>query len=523
MPSASDINPDPMQRRRTVLILGDQLSPTNAAVQSAVKGRDRLLYIESRRTFGKLPYHRHRLMLILSAMRHDAEERRAEGWDVGYHALGDSPDTASVLERDCHEHPTTGVLLAEPNSHNERASVPSLSAKLPVPLSIIPTTQFLCGGDDFLEFSKGKKRLLMENFYRDMRKKTGILIEENGEPTGGSWNYDPENRGTVADWKKAGSPRPDALPRPIPDEITLGVARDLKIHFPDAPGSAEDFALPVTRRESLAWLDHFVENRLENFGRWQDLMLGGEPDMFHSIVSPMLNVGLLSPLECALRAERAFREGKVPLPATEGFIRQIIGWREFVNGVYWLKIPAYAGVNALSADRPLPSFFRTGDTGMNCLAEVLGETLRGGFNHHIQRLMVLGNFLLLTGVRPHEALRWFNSMYIDAHDWVMAANVLGMALHADGGFMATKPYAAGGAYIAKMSDYCSGCRYSPAVKSGPNACPFTLLYWNFFNTHQERFAMNPRTAMPVRSWRKRPEAERHEIVNEAKAFLDSLD
>jgi len=206
----------------------------------------------------------------------------------------------------------------------------------------------------------------------------------------------------------------------------------------------------------------------------------------------------------------------------EGFIRQIIGWREFVNGVYWLKMPEYAGVNALGAERPLPPFFYDGKTEMNCLRQTLGEVLKGGFNHHIQRLMILGNFLLLAGVNPQEALRWFNEMYVDAHDWVMAANLLGMALHADGGFMATKPYAAGGSYIHKMSNYCGGCSYSPEIKSGPGACPFNLLYWNFYETHRERFANNPRTAMMVRSWMKRPESERSIIITQAKAFLESL-
>jgi deoxyribodipyrimidine photolyase-related protein len=236
----------------------------------------------------------------------------------------------------------------------------------------------------------------------------------------------------------------------------------------------------------------------------------------------MLNIGLLDPLECAKAAESAYRKGKVPLPATEGFIRQIIGWREFVNGVYWLKMPAYGELNALEAEQPLPAFFYDGNTDLNCLHQTLKEVLKGGFNHHIQRLMILGNFLLLARVNPQEALRWFNEMYIDAHDWVMAANLVGMALHADGGFMATKPYAAGGSYISKMSNYCGACAYSPEIKTGPGACPFNLLYWNFYDVHQDRFASNPRAAMPVRSWRKRSISERDLIVTEARSFLRSL-
>jgi deoxyribodipyrimidine photolyase-related protein len=505
----------------TVWILGDQLSIRNSALESARKGRDRLLFIESRSTFGKLPYHRHRLLLILSAMRHFAEERRAEGWEVEYHTLADAADMESVLRQHCADNKPSAILLSEPNNHDERRAVGALASALPIKL--IPTTQFLCSRAEFEEFAGGKKRLLMENFYREMRRRTGLLIEADGSPTGGSWNYDAENRATLRDWKKAGSPVPGILPRPTPDRITRDVAADLERFFPKAIGKAEEFALPVTRGDALAWMDHFVSKRLTDFGTWQDLMIGGEADMFHSILSPMLNIGLLDPLECSKAAEQAYRRGNAPLHAVEGFIRQIIGWREFVNGVYWLKMPEYASVNGLGASHPLPRFFWDAKTDLNCLRQVLGETLHSGFNHHIQRLMILGNFLLLAGVTPQEALRWFNSLYVDAHDWVMAANLLGMALHADGGFMATKPYAGAAAYIGKMSNYCDGCRYDPDLKSGPGACPFNLLYWNFYDTHADRFANNPRTAMPVRSWRKRPEADQRKIVSEARAFLDSLD
>ena len=510
------------ERGRTVWILADQLSLTNAALLSARKGVDGLLFIESRQTFGKLPYHRHRLMLMLSAMRHFAAERADEGWKVEYHKLADTPEMHSALLRHCETCAPSEILITQPNNYDERLALGSLLKKLECPLHIIPTTQFLCSEEDFTELAQGKKRLLMENFYREMRRRTGLLMESDGKPTGGEWNYDSENRATLRDWKKAGSPLPEPLPRPKQDAITREVGRDLETYFPKPPGQVDDFALPVTREESLAWFKHFIEKRLLQFGTWQDLMVQGEPDMFHSIISPMLNIGLLDPLECAKAAESAYLNSRAPLHAVEGFIRQIIGWREFVNGVYWLKMPGYQEVNGLEAERPLPSFFYDGKTDLNCLHETLKEVLKGGFNHHIQRLMILGNFLLLAGVKPREALRWFNEMYIDAHDWVMAANLLGMALHADGGFMATKPYAAGGAYIHKMSNYCEGCAYSPDIKSGAGACPFNLLYWNFYEIHRERFANNPRTAMMVRSWMKRSAEERAAIVTQSKAFLESL-
>lgn len=512
--------------QRTVWILADQLSLNNAALLTAKKEQDILLFIESRQTFSKLPYHRHRLILHLSAMRHFAAEREAEGWMVEYHTLPDAPDMRSVLTQHCSKRKPLEILVTEPNNFDERQALNSLNESLESPLRIIPSRQFLCSQEDFSELAQGKKRLLMENFYREMRRRTGLLMESDGKPSGGDWNYDAENRATIRDWKKAGSPLPEtisgSLPRPKQDDITRAVAADLETYFPKAPGNAADFALPVTRQESLTWLSDFIAKRLSNFGTWQDLMVQGEPDMFHSIISPMLNIGLLEPLECAKAAESAYKKGVAPLHAVEGFIRQIIGWREFVNGVYWLKMPEYEEVNGLEAKLPLPAFFYDAKTDLNCLHQTLNEVLKGGFNHHIQRLMILGNFLLLAGVKPQEALRWFNEMYIDAHDWVMAANLLGMALHADGGFMATKPYAAGGAYIHKMSNYCEGCAYSPDIKSGPGACPFNLLYWNFYETHRERFANNPRTAMMVRSWMKRSEKDRATIINQSKAFLDSL-
>jgi deoxyribodipyrimidine photolyase-related protein len=235
-----------------------------------------------------------------------------------------------------------------------------------------------------------------------------------------------------------------------------------------------------------------------------------------------VNLGLLLPMECVAAAVAAYRAGEAPLAAVEGFVRQIVGWREFINGVYWLRMPDYVELNALGAERELPEFFYTGETDLNCLRETITQVVETGYNHHIQRLMILGNFLLLAGVRPREALRWFTEMYVDAHEWVMAANVIGMALHADGGFMASKPYAGAGSYISKMSNYCAGCRFDPKKKDGEGACPFNLLYWNFYDEHQERFVKNPRTAMMVRGWQKRPEATRAKIVREARAFLEAM-
>jgi deoxyribodipyrimidine photolyase-related protein len=304
--------------------------------------------------------------------------------------------------------------------------------------------------------------------------------------------------------------------------ILAEVISEVNRWFPDDVGRAEDCWLPTTRDEALEALRQFVEKRLPLFGDYQDLMLQDSQTMFHSLIAAPLNLGLLLPMECVAAAERAYKSGHAPLAAVEGFVRQIIGWREFVNGVYWLKMPDYLQSNGLGATRNLPAFFYSGETDMNCLRCVIHEVRDTAYNHHIQRLMILGNFLLLAGISPQEAHDWFLEMYIDAHEWVMAANVLGMALHADGGFMATKPYAGSAAYISKMGNYCSGCNFDPNKKSGPSACPFNLLYWDFYNRHADRFASNPRTSMMVSAWRKRPEAERETIRREAAKFLAGL-
>ncbi|MFM8888032.1 MAG: cryptochrome/photolyase family protein, partial [Chthoniobacterales bacterium] len=368
---------------------------------------------------------------------------------------------------------------------------------------------------------KGKKSLLMETHYRRVRQEFGFLMQPDGQPVDGRWNFDEENRKTFRDWIKAGRPRAD-IPPVKPDQITREVIALVEKHFPKNPGRVADFWLPVDRAGALRWLDDFIATRLAGFGPWEDLMVEDERLLFHSVISPTINLGLLTPRECIERAIAAYKKGKAPLASVEGFVRQIAGWREFINGVYWLKMPEYAEVNGLGAERPLPEFFYTGETDLNCLRQTIGQVRATGFNHHIQRLMVLGNFLLLAGVKPQEALRWFLEMYVDAHDWVMAANVLGMVLHADGGFMATKPYAAGSGYISRMSNYCAGCRFKPEMKTGPEACPFNYLYWDFYARHEARFARNPRVGMALKTLQKKTPTERKAIADSARDFLQRI-
>ena len=507
--------------KNTLLILGDQLTLENTALDAGEIGRDRVLLIEARDSG---PAHKIKRVFHLAALRAFAEELRGHGWEVEHHRIGDTPAFREALLGHLQKNHPSALIAMEPNNWSQLQVLEEVTAETGIPLRLTPTCQFVSPRADFLKSAQGKKRLLMESHYRRMRQNLGILMLSDGEPEGGAWNYDSENRKTVRDWKKDGAPKP---PRPLTsqrpqDPIVLEAIAEVNRWFPNDPGRAEDFWLPHTREGALELLEEFVEKRLALFGNYQDLMLLDSPTMFHSIIAAPLNLGLLLPMECVDAAIRAYRDGHAPIAAVEGFVRQIIGWREFVNGVYWLKMPDYLASNSLQATRPLPDFFYSGDTSMNCLRSVIGEVRGTAYNHHIQRLMILGNFLLLAGIDPQQSHDWFLEMYIDAHEWVMAANVLGMALHADGGFMATKPYAASAAYISKMSNYCTGCTYDPAKKSGSGACPFNLLYWDFYDRHADRFASNPRTSMMVNSWKKRPEPEREKIKTEARQFLEKL-
>jgi len=504
---------------RTIWILNDQLGPDNAARAAAQRGEDVLFFVESDRALRKLAYHQQRLVLLLSSQRHAAAEARGAGWEVDYHGWEPQASWDSALAAHMKRHRPERIFVTQPNNYDEQEALDKLTKKYP--LEVLPTRQFLVPRADFATWAKGKKSLVMESHYRRVRQEFGFLMEPDGQPAGGRWNFDEENRGTFREWVKAGRPMV-GVRKEEPDQITQEVTEMVARHFADHPGVAAEFWLPVDRAGALRWLDDFVTQRLGGFGPWEDLMVQGEQLLFHSVLSPVLNLGLLTPRECIESALEAYREGRAPLNSVEGFVRQIAGWREFVNGVYWLKMPAYTEVNGLGAKRALPDFFYSGETEMNCLRQTIGQVRATGFNHHIQRLMVLGNFLLLAGVRPQEALRWYLEMYVDAHDWVMAANVLGMVLHADGGFMATKPYAAGSGYIARMSNYCEGCRYQTAIKTGPQACPFNYLYWNFYAQHEARFARNPRVGMALKTLAKKSPDERQAIAESAQAFFEAL-
>ncbi len=507
---------------KTVWILGDQLTLENAALAGCDPRDTCVLMIESVARGRQRRYHQQKLVLVFSAMRHFAAGLVQAGWRVDYHRLESTPSFLDGLSRHVGLVKPSHIRILEPNDWTMQEALPQMATEIGTPIELVPNNLFLLGRDEFRVWAGGSRRILMEHHYRRVRQRFDILMNPDGTPIGGEWNLDAENRKTVSEWRRAGCPRPVAITPEIPDSVTSEVIRLVAERFDDHPGKAEKFWLPTTRRGALQWLERFVAERLPGFGPYEDLMLEGEPMLFHSVLTPMLNLGLLRPLECVRSVVAAYESGRIPLGSAEGFVRQIMGWREFVHGVYWLKGPQYVELNGLNAQRPLPGWFYTGETPMNCMRACLRQVIDSGYNHHIQRLMILGNFLLLSGVNPKQALGWFSEMYLDAHDWVMAANVIGMALHADGGFMATKPYAAAAAYVNRMSDYCSGCRYKAGVRTGPDACPFNLLYWDFFARNEKRFAANPRVSMAVQTWRKRPEGEKALVRREALEFLDGM-
>ncbi len=470
-----------MAPARTVWVLGDQLNRGIASLGDADPAETRVLMVTAAAKRASKRFHRQRLHLVAGAMSAFAGELRAEGFEVDERA---APTFAEGLAAHRRDHSPEAVSAMEPMSWDGRRMLEGLGVDL------VRSNQFLCHYEDFATWADGRghRRLRMEDFYREQRRRHGYLMDGD-DPVGGRWNLDADNR----------EPPPRdgrAWPRPVRsrDDDESG---DPPLP-PRAFGAPPDGTWALTRRGALARLRAFIADGLPRFGTHQDAMLDGEWHLAHSLLSPYMNLGMLHPREVADAAEAAYRAGDVPLASAEGFIRQVIGWREYVWGVYWREAPRLRRADALGADRPLPPLFTGAGTGMRCVASALDGVEEHAYAHHIQRLMVLGNLALLSGVRPPEMVDWMWGAFIDGAEWVMLPNVVGMALHADGGRMMTKPYAAGGAYIDRMSDHCGGCRFDPKRRTGEDACPFTTLYWDFLARHEERFAKNPRIARQVR-------------------------
>ncbi len=468
--------------------------------------------------------HKQRIAVFLAAMRHFRDSQRALGRTVHYTELSDPENTGQLstqLAAFLKAQRPAAILCVEPGEHRVRAGLEKVCRSAGIPLEIREDRHFLSTPADFAKHAAGRKELRMEFFYREMRQRHRILLDARSKPEGGAWNFDKDNR------KAFGKDGP-CLPAPRrfpPDSLTRAVLAEVARHFPDHPGSLDSFAWPVTPAQAREALDDFIAHRLRTFGDQQDAMWTGEPFLSHSLLSVALNLKLLDPREVIAAAETAYREGRAPLAAVEGFIRQILGWREYVRGVYWLLMPEYLERNALGAGQPLPAFFWTGDTALTCLREALGQTLKHGYAHHIQRLMVTGLYTLLLGVRPQAVHEWYLAVYVDAVEWVELPNTLGMSQYADGGVMASKPYVASGKYIDRMSNYCASCPRNPAHATGPDACPFTTLYWDFLLRHRDQLSGNHRMTMQLKNLDRLSLEERERIqaqaglVRENPAFL----
>ncbi|MHC5115286.1 MAG: cryptochrome/photolyase family protein [Planctomycetota bacterium] len=506
--------------RNLVVVFGDQLDRHAAAFDGFDTARDAVLMMEVAGESTDVPSHRQRTVLFLAAMRHFAIELASRDHRVQYVRLDDASNAggfADVLAHQVERLRPDGLVCTHPGAWRVLHMVQECGAAHRLEVEIRPDRHFFVTPEDFSAWARGRRSLVMEHFYRRQRRHLGILVDEAGQPEGGTWNYDAENR---ASFRRAPEIRPPYRARP--DAITREVIQLVERRLPDLPGRLDTFAWPVTRSQARRALGDFIEHRLAEFGRYEDAMWTDERTVYHGRLSAALNLKLLSPRECVDAALRAYRAGTAPLNSVEGFVRQLIGWREFIRGVYWHEGPDYANRNALEHDGRLPDFYWTGETDMTCLRQSIGQVLDEGYGHHIQRLMITGNFALIAGVHPRAVADWYLGMYTDAVDWVTLPNTLGMAMHADGGVVGTKPYAASGKYVKRMSNYCDRCRYDVNRRTGDDACPFNTLYWDFLIRHRERLRGNHRMAMILENVDRLTRAQRVEITVSATAVRARL-
>lgn len=500
-------------------IFADQLSLELPPLSISDKEDSVIIMMEVRGEAQTVPHHRKKLIFLFSAMRHFAEALRADGWTVEYVTLTDEGNTGTFtneLARAIERHSPQQIRLCEPSEYRVLEEVEGWEDTLGVAVTLMADTRFIASKDEFASWANGRKQYRMEYFYRDMRRKTGLLMDGD-DPEGGQWNYDKENR------KPAKSDLFMPTPKRFePDDITQEVVKMVEAEFPTRYGETGDFFYAVTREGALESLEYFVKEALARFGDYQDAMLTGEPFLYHSLLSLYLNAGLLGPLEICRAVENAYKNGNAPLNAAEGYIRQIIGWREYVRGIYWHFMPEYLERNALKATRDLPDFYWTGDTDMHCLSEATTQTKTHAYAHHIQRLMVTGNFAMLIGVEPKQVHEWYLAVYIDAFEWVELPNTLGMSQFGDGGLLGSKPYASSGSYINRMSNYCSSCKYDVKQRTGPKACPFNSLYWHFIDRNADTLKGNNRMSMIYRNFEKMDAETKEDILETAEIFIQSL-
>ena len=490
--------PLPVKIRHLVIVLGDQLDAQSSALQGFDAAHDVVWMAEVVEESTHVWSAKQRIAVFLSAMRHFAEDLRARGVPLRYTSLDDARNAGTLgleLDKAITQLQPAGLVMTAPGDWRVLHSLRAVAAQHGLPLDLRDDTHFFSTVREFAAHANGRKQLRLEYWYREMRHKHAILMDGK-DPVGGQWNFDADNRESFG---KAG---PQQLPAPTrfaPDASTQEVIALVNTKFASHPGTLHSFGWPVSRAQALLALQTFIEQRLPLFGKYEDAMWAGEAWLYHSHLSCALNLKLLNPRELVQAAEDAYREGHAPLAAVEGFIRQILGWREFVRGIYWTHLPEYLARNALDAQAEVPAWYWTGEVDMACLKDAIGQTLAHGYAHHIQRLMVTGLYALLLGVKPQAVHTWYLSVYVDAVEWVELPNTLGMGQFGDGGLMASKPYVASGKYIQRMSNHCKGCKYDPALSIGASACPYTTLYWDFLIRHEALLKKNPRMAMQLKN------------------------
>ena len=500
---------------RLILVLGDQLTEEIAALREADKGSDVVVMAEVADEASYVPHHPKKIAFLFAAMRKFAARLEDDGWDVRYTRLDDDENAGSItgeLLRRAEETGAEEVIATEPG---EWRLIEALG-DMPLTVRMIEDDRFLASHSEFDDWAEDRKELRMEWFYREMRRKTGYLMDGK-DPEGGKWNYDHDNRKPAPGDVDFGGPM-----QFTPDEVTEEVLTLVEERFGENFGTLRPFWFATEPGQARRALSHFISGGLAKFGDFQDAMLEKDKFLYHSILSMYINAGLLDWREVCDAVQAAYDAGDVPLNAAEGFIRQIIGWREYMRGIYYREGPDYTRRNVLNHQRGLPWFYWGGETDMNCIAHAVAETRDEAYAHHIQRLMVTGNFALLAGIDPAEVHEWYLAVYADAYEWVEAPNVIGMSQFADGGIVGSKPYVSSGNYIAKMSDYCGGCAYDVKQKTGEGACPFNLLYWAFMERHRERFEKNPRMAQMYRTWDRMDEGKRETVLAEAEEFLERM-
>ena len=503
--------------RHLIVVLGDQLDLDAAGFDGFDPDQDAVWMAEVAEEATQVWSSKPRTALFLSAMRHFALALQGAGRPLHYtqlDALNNAGSLQAQLQSDMQRLRPAALVMTAPGDWRVLQDIKAVAVAGKLPLDLREDRHFFCSVRDFAAHAKGRKSLRMAHFYSEQRKRHDVLMD-GGVPVGGQWSFDADNR------EAFGAAGPGDVPprsRFAPDAVTQEVIALVNTRFAEHPGRLESFGWPVTRAQALQSLQAFITERLPLFGRYQDAMWPGDPWLYHAHLSAALNLKLLNVREVVAQVQAAYLDGRAPLASVEGFIRQILGWREYVRGVYWTQMPGYLERNALGANENLPAWYWSGATDMACLRDALAQTLTHGYANHIQRLMVTGLFALMLGVDPKQVHAWYLAVYVDAVEWVELPNTLGMSQYADGGVMGSKPYIATGKYIQRMSPHCKGCRYDPAQREGDKACPFTTLYWDFLMRHQAILAANPRMALQVKNLARLTDAQTLAIKDRAGAI-----